>query len=304
MHKTLVVCSLIAACASSAFAWGNDGHRIVCRIAYDELSAADRKEANRLAKGYKMPPDADLQINSFPDACVFADEARSKNRTATTNNDTTSPWLHYSAFNDWHFINVTRDTTTIPESECNNDCVLTGIATHSAMLKNGANDQDRGEGLIFLGHWLGDIHQPLHVSYADDQGGNKVQPVTGGYYPVPSSFPLNLHAVWDTSIISKADAASGWRVYADRLQRKITTAQRAQWLASSDPLQWAQESYDITTKPAVEYCHQSSSGCASFGTGRTLTKAYQAAFQHDVELSLQQAGVRLAKLIHDDLNTH
>src|SRR5205085_11183275 len=177
-----------------------------------------------------------------------------------------------------HFINVTRDTTTIPESECNNDCVLTGISTHSNMLKTGANDQARGEGLIFLGHWLGDIHQPLHVSYADDQGGNKIQPISGGYYPIPSSFPLNLHSVWDSGIIGKADAQPGWRAYADRLQRKITTAQRTQWVAA-DPLQWAQESYDITTKAPVEYCKEDSSGCESFGSGRTLTRAYQREFQ-------------------------
>src|SRR5205085_6274384 len=125
MHKILAVCSLIAACVSSAFAWGNDGHRIVCRIAYNELSAADRKEANRLAKGYQMPPDAQLKVTAFPDVCVFPDEARSKANTAQKNNQTGSPWLQYLPFNNWHFINVTRDTTTIPESECNNDCVLT-----------------------------------------------------------------------------------------------------------------------------------------------------------------------------------
>ena len=28
--------------------------------------------------------------------------------------------------------------------------------------------------LKFLGHWIGDLHQPLHVSYADDKGGNHV----------------------------------------------------------------------------------------------------------------------------------
>jgi hypothetical protein len=304
MHKILAVSLLFAACVSSAFAWGQDGHRIVCRIAYDELSLADKKEANRLAKGYKMPPDAQLKVNAFPDVCVFPDEARSKAVAAQKNNQTDSPWLQYIPFNNWHFINVTRDTTTIPESECKNDCVLTGIATHSTMLQTGADDQARGEGLIFLGHWLGDIHQPLHVSFADDQGGNKVQPITGDYYPVPKDYPLNLHSVWDSGIIGKADKAPGWKVYADRLRQKITTAQRKQWLAG-DPLAWAQESYEITTKADVEYCKEDSSGCESFGNGRTLTRAYQHEFQSTVERRLQMAGVRLAKLIHDDLHaTH
>jgi hypothetical protein len=29
-----------------------------------------------------------------------------------------------------------------------------------------------------VGHWVGDIHQPLHVSFEDDRGGNSVL-VTG-----------------------------------------------------------------------------------------------------------------------------
>jgi hypothetical protein len=40
-------------------------------------------------------------------------------------------------------------------------------------------------------HWVGDIHQPLHVSYADDQGGNKIKPIDGGLYTSKA-----LHSVW------------------------------------------------------------------------------------------------------------
>ena len=29
-------------------------------------------------------------------------------------------------------------------------------------------------GLEFLGHWVGDVHQPLHVSFKDDRGGNAI----------------------------------------------------------------------------------------------------------------------------------
>lgn len=27
---------------------------------------------------------------------------------------------------------------------------------------------------MFLAHFMGDIHQPLHVSFADDEGGNSI----------------------------------------------------------------------------------------------------------------------------------
>ena len=301
MRKVPAVLILFALCVPQLFAWGQDGHKTVCRVAYLSLTPADRKEVDRLVKAYKTPPDTGMTITSFPDACVFPDEARSKARTAAEGTDKNSPWLHFSPFNDWHFLNVARDVKTIPESACADDCVLTGIEKHSAMLKNGTTDQERAEGLIFLGHWVGDAHQPLHISYQNDEGGNKIAPITGDFYPVPQKFPLNLHSVWDSGIIRKALTANGWQPFADNLKKHITTARKKKWLASTTPLQWAQESYDITTQPDVLYCHQADDGCDAFGTGRTLTSTYQKEFISVVDERLQMAGVRLARLIHENL---
>jgi hypothetical protein len=195
--------------------------------------------------------------------------------------------------------------TTIPEQACAGNCVLTGISTHSGDLKTGTTDQKRAEGLIFLGHWVGDIHQPLHVSYKDDQGGNLIKPITGGFYPIPTKPPpnpqLKLHAVWDSSIIRKTIAGPGWLAFANGLHAKITAAQKTAWLAST-PLEWAQESYDITTLPDVQYCKKTNTGCEAFGHGRVLKKPYQDEFEDDVELRLEQAGTRLAALIHTALH--
>jgi hypothetical protein len=47
-----------------------------------------------------------------------------------------------------------------------------------------------------LGHWVGDIHQPLHVSFLDDRGGNTIR--TSG------QCPGNLHAVWDNCLVQYA----------------------------------------------------------------------------------------------------
>jgi hypothetical protein len=300
MRRIVPLIFLIVIHATNAFAWGEDGHRIVCRIAYDLLTPDEQKKVDELTTAYDTPADTRLQIHSFPDACVFADEARSKAEAAAKAGDTTSPWLHYKGFGNWHFINVERSVVEIPPDACHDDCVLVGIDRHSAMLKTGATDQDRGEGLFFLGHWIGDIHQPLHVSFADDRGGNTVEPVTGGFYPVPSKYPLNLHAVWDGAILRKAVAEPGWRAFADHLEAKITDAQKAEWLTETS-LQWAQESYDITTSKDVLYCRRTDGECVAFGHGRILHASYQKKFLDDVELRLQKAGVRLASMIHQAL---
>jgi len=301
MRKVLALCLVILACAPNLVAWGEEGHRIVCRIAYDLLSHDDQVKVDQLTQSYQVPADTKLKIAAFPDACVFADEARSKARAAAQAHSTDSPWLHFEPFDHWHFLNVARTVRKIPAEACGDDCVLTAIERHAGMLRDGATDQERGEGLIFLGHWVGDIHQPLHVSYANDQGGNLIEPVTGGFFPIPEKFPLNLHSVWDGSIIRKEIAIPGWRMFADDLSSRIRKKDKAKWITAT-PLQWAQESYDITTLPDVQYCHKTKKKCEAFGTGRTLTADYQTEFADDVNLRLEKAGVRLASLIHEALN--
>lgn len=284
------------ACAPQASAWGPDGHRIVCRIAYQLLDAPRRADINRLTAVYRTPPTPTAPpraIPSFFEGCAFLDEARSHAR------DHMPGWERFAVFDAWHFLNVARTTHLIADSECHGNCVLTGIAHHADALAHGADDAARAEALFFLGHWAGDIHQPLHISYADDLGGNNIKPIAGGFYASG-----HLHAVWDSGIITKAMDAAGWRAYADRLAQDITPAEKAAWVGGQ-PIAWAQESYNLTTKPKVQYCKwktaNGASTCTPIAGGRTLAQPYQNTVDGVVETRLQTAGVRLADLIRQHL---
>src|SRR5258708_17221771 len=61
---------------------------------------------------------------------------------------------------------------------------------------NTVSQAEKLESLKFLGHWVGDIHQPLHVSFEDDRGGNSIL--------VSGLCGSNLHAAWDTCLVLKA----------------------------------------------------------------------------------------------------
>src|SRR5690242_18827900 len=89
--------------AGTAFAWGPDGHRAVCEIAYLHLDAAHQHEVNRLAKHMHVPTGVP-KITSFAQGCTFPDEVRAKSGAA---------FAKYQAFNEWHFLNVPRTTRTI-----------------------------------------------------------------------------------------------------------------------------------------------------------------------------------------------
>ncbi len=289
----LVGLALMAGFHAKAWAWGNDGHKIVCGIAYMLLEPQEQEEIDRLTRLYRKPDG--LSYRYFTEACTFADLARSKAR------DHVVGWAYFNRFNRWHFLNVPRDTKTLSEVHCADDCVLEGITYHSRRLANhDLEDWKRAESLFFLGHWIGDVHQPLHVSFEDDRGGNEITPIRGGYYSSE-----NLHAVWDTGIIRKAEGTAGWWAYATRLKNAITQAQRDQWRAAA-PLEWAQESYSVTTADGVDYCEWKANDegelCTPESHARHLDAAYQQQFQKVVEERLQKAGARLADKIKLALN--
>jgi hypothetical protein len=61
---------------------------------------------------------------------------------------------------------------------------------------NSANPAQKLASLKFFGHWVGDIHQPLHISFKDDRGGNNIT--------VVGECQGELHAAWDSCLVVKA----------------------------------------------------------------------------------------------------
>ena len=167
-----------------------------------------------------------------------------------------------------------------------------------------ASDQNQLDALKFLGHWVGDIHQPLHVSFEDDCGGNGVK-VSGGLCGG------SLHAVWDSCIIERS-LGTDVAAIAGRLRGAITDQQRSEWLASS-PTDWANESFAITTSPAVGSCVRNDTGCwydrdrlEPGQPERTVLvdDAYIEVNAPIVQDHLVRAGVRLAGLLNRALDAH
>jgi len=285
-----IVTLLTLSTPREALAWSRDGHRIVCRIAWQLLDESRRSEIDRLTSTYR--DDDGQRLASFWDACSFPDEVRAK----ATNNQA---FRRFAVFETWHYANVPRTTTKLPTPPCPGPCVINAISAHADSLRQAVNDKSRSEALFFLSHWVGDMHQPLHLGYADDRGGNDVRPIEGGFYSV-----FNIHALWDGGIPGKLFASANWQEFADKLAAEITPAQRATWIQGT-ATDWAQESYNLITSPKAQYCEWRAGGgtmsCDARPGSRTITAEYQAEFADDVMMRFQQAGVRLAELIRNNL---
>jgi hypothetical protein len=115
-----------------------------------------------------------------------------------------------------------------------------------------ATEQERLEALKYLGHWVGDVHQPLHVSFEDDRGGNSIG-VSGGLCS------WDLHAVWDRCIIEQGLGDDPYAI-ARALLDDVTHDDRATWRRSG-PIDWANESFTFLVSPAVRYCVRTDTGC-------------------------------------------
>jgi hypothetical protein len=279
--------------AGPASAWGDAGHRTVCEIALRNLTPTAQREVTRLLHAHPAILAANPLNAEYGWACTYPDHP------ASAGPGRRSPE---------HFANYARTTLAITGPGCGIApvCVVSAIAQDFAILRSAAaSDRDRAAALVYLGHWLGDIHQPLHSSFADDRGGNEVN--------ARGLCTSSLHSAWDTCILQSRRLANGTsiervRALAVEWSGQVTDTDRAQWL-SSEPWQWSAESYVTTVNPEAGYCvlvHgacQYSAGQMSWIEGQPrravqIDTAYMDWAMPIIQRRITQAGVRLAHLLN------
>jgi hypothetical protein len=95
------------------------------------------------------------------------------------------------------------------------------------------------------------------------------------------------------------------------LRDDISDQQRAAWRPDS-PIEWANESFQITISPATDYCVQKQGACwyssdnmmldqGEEWRNLTITADYLQLQAPIIELRLQQAAIRLAQLLNQSL---
>jgi nuclease S1 len=146
----------------------------------------------------------------------------------------------------------------------------------------------RGEGrtqaLKFLAHFVGDIHQPLHVGHKKDKGGNGIEVQL-------YSRKTNLHAVWDDGLIKRRGMDYG--PYAKKLEGALTPEVQKADLAVMDPVSWATESHRL----AEHRAYRDAKG-NPIKSGDTLGDEYANANSPVIDEQLTKAGLRLAKMLN------
>src|SRR5262249_29676789 len=200
----LGACSMLAvAWASTAFAWGPQGHRVIARVAEGRLSPAAKAAIGELL----IPPD------TLPDVADWADReghAAGPGRPA------------------WHLINVPiGDARFDPRLIRDDNNVVVKIKQYRKVLSDRSRPKkDRQRALLFFVHFVADIHQPLHVGDHGDHGGNDTQI---RFFDEGT----NLHRLWDSDLIHQIGGDD--RAWASRVERGITPEAIEQWSIGSVP---------------------------------------------------------------------
>jgi hypothetical protein len=263
MHTLVLTLILLLGFSSQAAAWGELGHKIVCEIAYRQAGPEARAEIRRLI-------GEDPEYNFFSDSCIWPDHPKTRKKE--------------------HYVNLPRNATSVTTSSCpfGGKCLFGAIASDRKILANKANgDERRLRALKYLGHWIGDLHQPLHVSLVGDSGGNAIG-VTG-------ECTFELHATWDYCLVAASVSADVGEA-ATALISDITPTMKDQWTQGDVP-DWANESLAITRAPTTKYCIQAGSVCKQPAGDVQIDGTYVNDHKAIVRERLAKAGVRLGHML-------
>jgi hypothetical protein len=154
-----------------AFGWGKTGHDLVAEIAFHYLDDATKSNVMKYLKKI-----------SIEEAANWMDDMR--------------PNSYYDYMRPWHYINIGKDSAYVPSIKERDILIVLKAAINDLRHKDSLKLKQVREDLLVLFHLMGDLHQPLHVGYGIDRGGNDI-----AVSFLNKSYHTNLHKVWDFEII-------------------------------------------------------------------------------------------------------
>ncbi|MGW9685662.1 S1/P1 nuclease [Flagellimonas sp. 2504JD1-5] len=252
MRKTLLLFLLLPIMVSANY-WGKTGHRVTGHIAQNHLTGKAKRALNDLLDGHSL---------AF--VSTFADEIKADRS--------------FSKFFAWHFVNYPLDVRYEDSEKSKHGDLITGIEECTRIVKDkNRSREDRVFYLKMLIHLIGDLHQPMHASRAEDKGGNDIQVQWFGE-------GTNLHRVWDKNLI--VSYGMTYTELADELDQ-VSRKERKK-IQEGTIYDWVQESHEI---------------CGEiYGSAKVGEKlGYQYSYKYNKVLfsQLQKGGLRLAKVLND-----
>ncbi|POO03669.1 S1/P1 nuclease [Trema orientale] len=278
----VLLLALASITVPSAQGWSKEGHIMTCQIAQALLEAEAAEAVKNLLPHYV---NGDLSA-----LCVWPDQIRH--------------WYRYRWTSPLHFIDTPDEACSFDYSrDCHDPhgledmCVAGAIHNFTSQLshyREGTSDRryNMTEALLFLSHFMGDIHQPMHVGFTSDEGGNTINL---RWFRHKS----NLHHVWDREILLTA-LADYYDKDVDLLLQDIE-GNFTDGIWSDDVSSWkhCDDLVKCINKYAVESIHIACKwGYQGVDPGVTLADDYFNSRMPILMKRIAQGGVRLAMILN------
>jgi len=287
------LCFVIPNCA-----WISEGHKMIAQVAYNMLNPKAKIEVDKLLGHLTI-----TQIASWADDYGKLKEGR------------WSTVLHYVKlpFNATSFV-YSRDCL-------HQKCVVGAIHNYTNLLKKSLspfrmkikkNQEGEPSPLAFLVHFVGDVHQPMHISYDCDRGGTLI------HVKVFNKTRCTLHDVWDSPQMKSFPVliSEGWVNEAGQLEQFIQDNPDFQknCLENMDPSHWANEGFTFVRNDCYVFNpgqkpNLDSQGHAFYYPGKCpirhvvhLEETYNSRRMDIIRVRLAAAAIRLAHLLNTILS--
>ena len=279
MIRTIV---LLAAALSllihgPAQAYGRYAHGTTARIALINAKPATRAAVQAMLARTAMLDTPTCPAKIAEDASVWPDCIRAMGD-------------RFSYTGPWHYQNVDICKPFDLNSACaNGNCVSAQIDRQVKLIQDRTIPmREKIAALVFLIHFVGDLHMPLHSGDRSDRGGNDVRVAYGLY----TSERLNLHSIWDGALAERALTTP------PSLERRYSDTDRAA-IAAGTVQDWSREAWTVSRDTAYALA-QGGDPCGPKPTGRlTLTNQSLAKAVEPQRLQIERASLRLARLLDE-----
>ena len=135
---------------SSTLNWGSTAHRAMSEVASLYLTENATNKINEILDG-----------ETIVTVSTYADDIKSDSR--------------YDKYYNWHFINMELDEDyedTVPSEK--GDLFIAINTCLDILESDSSTDSEKSFYLKLLIHFIGDLHQPMHIGRYEDRGGNRI----------------------------------------------------------------------------------------------------------------------------------
>ncbi|EGN76283.1 S1/P1 Nuclease [Idiomarina sp. A28L] len=180
---SIIFIGLLIAIPARVMSWGFQGHEYIGALAWEYLTPEAKEWVSERLQ--VVDEESLSKVTTWADRVRGSEEGR---------------WL-----GPLHYANIPPTESKFDmQRDCPNRRCIVGAAMDDieVMFDSSQTVQAQGEALRTFSHWITDMHQPLHLGYQKDRGGNDIRVTFFGA-------EMNLHRLWDSIMIRGMDLMPG-----------------------------------------------------------------------------------------------